>query len=115
MAQEKIVQTHDGIPHFKLNPEHHVYGGLCSTCIHSSGCTFTRDPDRPVMQCEEFEGLLKVPEQILGANSKLKGDKNSKAHAEDTPLKGLCKLCKKNSTCTYPKPEGGVWHCDEYE
>jgi hypothetical protein len=27
---------------------------------------------------------------------------------------GLCGLCEDRSTCTYPRPEGGVWHCEEY-
>lgn len=29
--------------------------------------------------------------------------------------KGLCMNCDHRSTCTYPVPEGGVWHCGEYE
>jgi NADH-quinone oxidoreductase subunit E len=28
--------------------------------------------------------------------------------------KGLCLNCANRETCTFPKPEGGVWHCDEY-
>ena len=30
------------------------------------------------------------------------------------PYRGLCSLCENRTTCTYPKPEGGVWHCEEY-
>lgn len=30
-------------------------------------------------------------------------------------MKGLCSHCKKLDHCTYPKPEGGVWDCDEYK
>lgn len=33
--------------------------------------------------------------------------------ASATP--GLCRTCARWSDCTYPKPEGGVWHCDEHE
>ena len=29
--------------------------------------------------------------------------------------KGLCKNCKKNETCQLPKPEGGIWRCEDYE
>jgi hypothetical protein len=29
--------------------------------------------------------------------------------------KGLCANCEKRQTCTLQRPEGGVWHCDEYE
>lgn len=28
---------------------------------------------------------------------------------------GLCANCKKRKACKLPKPEGGVWRCDEYE
>ena len=28
--------------------------------------------------------------------------------------KGLCVNCANRETCLYPKPEGGVWHCEEY-
>jgi hypothetical protein len=28
--------------------------------------------------------------------------------------KGLCMNCANRETCLYPKPEGGVWHCEEY-
>jgi len=31
------------------------------------------------------------------------------------PLKGLCLTCARKKTCLHPKPEGGVWHCEEYE
>ena len=27
---------------------------------------------------------------------------------------GLCMDCEYRNDCTYPKPEGGVWHCGEY-
>jgi hypothetical protein len=35
--------------------------------------------------------------------------KDSSKHA------GLCKICGSSETCTFPKPEEGVQHCDEYE
>jgi len=32
------------------------------------------------------------------------------------PLRrGLCVNCKHEATCTFARPEGGVWHCEEYE
>ena len=34
---------------------------------------------------------------------------------KSTEPKGLCRNCKKKETCTLPKPEGGVWRCEEYE
>ncbi|KPJ66922.1 hypothetical protein AMJ44_07635 [candidate division WOR-1 bacterium DG_54_3] len=29
--------------------------------------------------------------------------------------KGLCRNCEKRENCMLPKPEGGVWRCEEYE
>jgi hypothetical protein len=31
-----------------------------------------------------------------------------------TKFLGLCSNCDNRETCTYPKPEGGVWRCEEY-
>ncbi|MHC4505741.1 MAG: hypothetical protein ACYTFI_20745, partial [Planctomycetota bacterium] len=28
--------------------------------------------------------------------------------------RGLCGNCEERRSCTFPKPEGGVWHCEEY-
>jgi hypothetical protein len=28
---------------------------------------------------------------------------------------GLCSTCENSETCTFQKPEGGVWHCEEYK
>ena len=30
-------------------------------------------------------------------------------------VRGLCATCIHQATCTFPKPLGGVWHCEEYE
>ncbi len=28
---------------------------------------------------------------------------------------GLCMNCENRFSCTFPVPEGGVWHCEEYK
>jgi len=38
-----------------------------------------------------------------------------RAYVAPTEAAGLCRNCARLSTCTYPRPEGGVWHCNEYE
>jgi hypothetical protein len=30
-------------------------------------------------------------------------------------VRGLCVNCDKLHSCTYTKPEGGVWFCEEHE
>jgi hypothetical protein len=93
------------------------YLGLCSYCKSAPNCTFVRDPNRPVYECEEFEGItyvsIRVPNQknISPANS----SKNPLTREDSLhSYKGLCSNCEERATCVYPKPEGGVWHCDEY-
>ena len=29
-------------------------------------------------------------------------------------VKGLCINCANRNSCQFVKPEGGVWHCEEY-
>jgi hypothetical protein len=39
----------------------------------------------------------------------------SERRTEDKEVfKGLCVNCANRHTCLFPKPEGGVWHCEEY-
>ncbi len=83
------------------------YYGLCSTCNHSGGCTLQKDPESPVLFCEEFDSsshkeTVYRPVQVV------------------LPLKppeeaqGLCINCDKRAECSFKKREGGVWSCDEY-
>lgn len=81
--------------------------GICSTCNHFEDCLFRRRNGQPVWYCEEFDNfvaleLAAIPEEIeVVPNGEVK-------------LMGLCVNCEDRFTCTYPKPEGGVWHCEEY-
>lgn len=89
------------------------YRGLCSTCKKAPMCTYPRDKDRSVLQCDEFEGYEYTPEKEMTFAASFM-PKRSSLDKDLGKYKGLCKLCEKRETCTYPKPEGGVWHCDEY-
>ena len=91
------------------------YPGLCSTCKNAPFCTFSRDRQKPVLNCEEFEvdtdPLVKNaenddPVEIVSADAGKK-DLNK--------FTGLCINCDNRRTCTFPKPEGGIWHCEEYK
>lgn len=44
--------------------------------------------------------------------SPLMNGSQSRPSAEE---KDLCWNCQNHETCTYPKPEGGVWHCKDYK
>jgi hypothetical protein len=88
------------------------YGGLCSICAKSSTCTYRREPLQPVRECCDFEPETApvnfLPPTVSPLESITKGEKPGR-HA------GLCVNCEHRETCTYPRPEGGVWHCEEYE
>jgi len=90
-----------------------VYRGLCSTCKHAPTCAFPREPQRPAFFCEEFE-IERAPatKRDGEANPFLASFVPAK---ESAKLSGLCSDCEGRQTCVYPKPEGGVWHCEEYQ
>ncbi len=92
-----------------------AFSGLCSTCKDAPVCTFPGIPQTPVWQCEEFAGYENPsgksapidPENASGF-SPHREERNSDRH------KGLCVICDGRETCMFPKPPGGVWHCEEY-
>jgi hypothetical protein len=92
-----------------LEREEELYGGLCATCVNASGCTFPRDPGRPILSCDEYELPDTLPARAFAPVIPAPDHED----AENMELKGLCRQCAIRITCRYPKPEGGVWHCDE--
>lgn len=94
------------------------YTGLCSCCNSFQTCTFLRDPERPILQCEEFDGILSSPLKKAPRGNVLRFNvQGLSAPVKDNlgHYRGLCSLCENLRNCTYPKPEGGVWHCEEYQ
>ncbi len=83
--------------------------GLCVTCNKVKTCTFPKK--RPVLTCEEFEGYPKIP--VISFCQTAKPKIQIRPHLMDE-YKGLCRDCDNRENCTFPKPEGGVWHCEEY-
>lgn len=90
--------------------------GLCSTCIHADHCVNCRTATRPIQFCEQFEcnspnpGPSSRPSPVAARKS----NPGSTARPEPPGLKGLCVNCECRFDCCLPKPEGGVWHCEEY-
>ncbi len=93
--------------------------GLCLSCANAPECTYAKDPDRPVLQCEEcdpgtFHTLTVSADPFpSGVTPSSPTAPLPEGQAPDR-YRGLCSLCEECATCTYPKPEGGVWHCEEY-
>ncbi len=91
--------------------------GLCSCCNSFKDCTYPKDPERSILQCEEFEGI--VPYSLkVASHGKITPEGLEKTPgsvmSDSNPDRGLCSLCENRTTCTYPRPETGVWHCEEY-
>ena len=85
------------------------YRDLCSTCSHAESCRGHSTPQRPIFFCEMFEVF--APEPVAARPVAAKP-----AEQEDTGRhKGLCVNCDNRDTCILPRPEGGVWHCQEYQ
>ena len=88
--------------------------GLCSTCDNDPGCTFAANREKPAWHCEEF----RCDGASLGNTVSDDRAPLSRASAivrNDTPhLMGLCGDCEDRKSCVFPKPEGGIWHCEEY-
>ncbi len=98
-------------------PERKEYTGLCSCCNSAAKCTYARDRTEPILQCEEFDGVVPPRMKVTHAASvSSTGLPKKPPGREEDPslLGGLCGLCENRSICTFPKPEGGVWHCEEY-
>ena len=82
--------------------------GICVNCDHKNDCAYRQNPDKPILFCEQFE--------IYTEPSKTMSIKRQKQETETdvNKFKGLCQNCENRSSCMYPKPESGVWHCEEY-
>lgn len=94
-----------------------TYQGLCSTCIHSLACVLRKNHALPVLNCEEFDDY--IPLEVTEINTTesilpLTPEKSRVTENKLDHLKGLCSNCENRQTCTYKKPEGGIWHCEEY-
>ncbi len=109
MANRALLEERTSIPAQEREPRL----GLCRDCTNAPECTFPRDAARPVRSCEEFAPADSVGrgvpvvmvERIFSAASD-----SSRTSGE---WKGLCQDCRNRTTCTFPKPPGGIWHCDE--
>ncbi len=92
-----------------------VFPGLCLSCRNAPECTFPREPGRPVWQCEEFTSFDSRLERnscegtILARTGLIPEERDPEGWI------GLCKNCENRKTCNFPKPDAGVWHCDEYQ
>ena len=102
-----MTATEDNIV---INSE--VTRGLCVTCNNAPFCVFRlRNKGRVVWYCELFNDYVPVAEDKFKTKTTVESKTEKK---EETKFKGLCVNCQNRNTCTYPKPESGIWHCEDY-
>lgn len=93
--------------------------GLCSTCTFSSDCMFSKDHLESVHYCEEYQtgdaaqqtGKIRFSP---GTGGSPKRNPISLTNKSPQQAMGLCSNCMHRKVCSFPKPAGGVWHCEEY-
>ncbi len=83
---------------------------LCNICVHEDGCMNLGTPARPKLFCEQFE--LETLEPAAWEDDAL-CDGPDKA-VEEGKFRGLCCNCENRHTCKISRPEGDIWHCEEY-
>ena len=116
-AGGKMRQDKD-IGQVKVKTEQAFYNDLCSTCNHGQICISKKSRQGAVWFCEEFDDFVPVETQeVLGSEFRLIPPWNNPGSTESNSahVKGLCINCENCSTCNFIKPDGGVWHCEEYK
>lgn len=60
--------------------------------------------------------MFNQPPSKNGSNEKAGEPKDAEPNEKDDSerFKGLCMNCDNRFDCLLPRPEGGVWHCEEY-
>jgi len=91
------------------------YRSLCCNCRNSTDCTFQKDRQRPSLYCEEFEVDMSPSAKIAGQGKPLSTASVDAEDEDSGKFIGLCINCDNRRSCTFPMPEGGVWHCEEYQ
>jgi hypothetical protein len=109
MLQQELVRRTKNEP--RILDVTRYFGGICSSCTYNADCTFSLDPERPVIQCDEFSPELN--HMITPVR------KNILSHLRLVPthhmeVGGLCRSCVIFPNCSYPKTSAGSIFCDEY-
>ena len=83
--------------------------GICGVCALVDSCERATDLKAPLMTCEKLEPDPGLVSEMV--NSFLE---STIPHSGSGSNLGLCSNCDHRVDCTFPKNEGGVWHCEEY-
>ena len=83
---------------------------VCAACRHNLGCIYETSAHRAILECAQFELALRA----APADSTFDATRTAAGENGWSRLEGLCSNCDLRDACIYPKPEGGVWRCEEY-
>ena len=111
-ANDTYAATHSStLPKNEIPKEETALSGLCVNCIKLNECSYYRRNSKPVIFCEEYECAQEIINQAIASPQ---NDSEVEENMIAGRVKGLCINCERRDTCSFPKPEGGVWHCEEY-
>lgn len=91
---------------------------LCTACIHSPVCAYLRCGRQPVLSCREFDDGEEGSARSAGVDEARRPETQAQTSEDGGELPeslGLCTTCEHRETCTFPRPEGGIWQCEEFE
>ena len=97
-------------------PENNIEDrSLCSNCSNAADCTLQKDRTKPALYCEEFEIDLSPSVKLAEKEEQVSTIPPDAQKDDSSNFIGLCGNCDNRRTCDFPKPEGGIWHCEEYQ
>jgi len=85
--------------------------GLCFTCNNGSICVLREKRGFDAYYCETFDINASNGH---GRIAQFVDEVKPLAKKADSKFLGLCSNCENCESCHLPKPDGGVWHCEEY-
>ncbi len=96
------------------------YLDICTSCFAEPDCPQSAELRHPIWFCNEFDTIKnsvdKDTKSKPNASHSNNNDLISKTKEKETRIyKGLCVNCENQKTCMLTIPEGGVWHCEEYQ
>jgi len=89
--------------------------GICCTCNSVDTCTSRATWAGPVFHCEEYDDRVEIPRREPPRRDRSEESHSAPSAGPAAGRSGLCMNCRHNETCGFPRQEGGVWHCEEYE
>lgn len=90
--------------------------GLCRNCNEAPHCTFPRDPEQPVMQCEEYRCDAPLSKKTAGSNAQRAANSKGTVMPAENERRGLCRTCDNAPHCTYPRsPDRPIIQCNELD